>query len=79
MDFTRIDEMAFAGYQFAAGNGGSMGFRDQLDIDAFNAGISNHNQRHGTHIKPVLEGMKITRIQGSENGCADKELAIVGA
>lgn len=79
MNFHRIDSMARLGYQFAAGNGGVPRLADQFDIDAFNAGISNHNARNGTTVGPVLEGMKSTHIQGSSNGLADKELAIVGA
>jgi|GEM_PF-3776014 len=79
MNFNRIDSVARLGYQFAAGNGGIPRLTDQLDIDAFNAGISNHNSRHGTAMGLVKEGMKSTHIQGSNNGLADKELAIVGA
>lgn len=80
MDFSRIDSIAASGYQHAAGILKSMPkLLDQLDIDAFNAGVSNYNVRHGTFVSKLMEGMKVTHIQGSNNGCADKELAIVGA
>lgn len=80
MDFSRIDNLAVCGYQHAAGTLEKMPkLDDQLDIDAFNAGVSNYNAGHGTHVPKLMEGMKSTHIQGSNNGCADKELAIVGA
>lgn len=80
MDFSRIDSLAASGYQHAAGTLKNMPqLLDQLDIDAFNAGISNFNVRQGMFVPNLMEGMKIMHIQGSNNGCADKELAIVGA
>ena len=79
MDFTYIDSMARLGYQFAAGTGRVPHLSDQLGIDAFNAGISNHNVHHGTSVPPIKEGMKSVHIQGSNNGQADKVVAIVGA
>jgi len=45
MDFTYIDSMARLGNQFAASTGCVPHLSDQLGIDAFNAGISNHNVR----------------------------------
>jgi hypothetical protein len=75
----RIDAMAIAGYRFAAGTGSMPELLDDLDIDAFNAGIANHNGKHGTHVPRVFETMK-TRYGAHETGRqADKELAIVGA
>jgi hypothetical protein len=55
MDFTYIDSMARLGYQFAASTGCVPHLSDQLGIDAFNAGISNHNVRHGTSVPPIAE------------------------
>jgi len=66
-NYRRIDEMAILGYEYAAGRGRVPAFRDQMDIDAFNAGVSNYNVKHGTSIEKPLEGMKSKRIEGSNN------------
>ena len=71
-----IDVVATAGYEYAAGRGGIPKLGCQLAVDAFNAGISNHNIRHGTHLSRTLEGMKSTH--SGPSGRADKELAILG-
>jgi hypothetical protein len=59
-DFSRIDNLARAGYNYAAGDRRVPILQNQLEIDAFNAGISNHNVRHGTSILPPREEMKTT-------------------
>lgn len=74
-----IDEIARSGYWYAAGKGQIPNLDSQLAIDAFNAGVSNYNIRQNAHVPKLMEGMKSIYIQGSNNGCADKELAIVGA
>ena len=70
--------MAFAGYDFAAGGGDVPALTDQMDIDAFNAGIANFNARHGTNIPPLFERER-TLSANDGLGQADKVLAIVGA
>ena len=78
MDFSRIDTMATHGYEYAAQRGKVPKLKDQMDIDAFNAGISNFNIRNGAHIAPLL--IRTRKFSDGANGrVADKELAIVGA
>lgn len=76
-----VDSVAMLGFRYAEGTA-EIPF-DVLDstfkIDCFNAGIMNYNSRYSTFVSPILEGMKSTYIQGANNGCTDKELAIVGA
>lgn len=79
MDTLKIDQIALSGYEYAEGSGLIPDLNSQFEIDCFNAGISNFNVRNNTHIPPIKEGMKTTWVQGSSNGCSDKELAIVGA
>ena len=74
-----IDEVARAGYMYAAQLGGIPKLECQLAIDAFNCGISNFNIRNNANAPKLTEGMKSIYVEGSNNGCADKELAIVGA
>ena len=71
-----IDSTAVAGYEYAAGRCGVPALSCQLAVDAFNAGISNHNIRHGTRVARLLEGMK--SLHSGPRGRADKELAILG-
>jgi len=78
IDISTIDEIAFSGYQYADGKGGIPSLADQFEIDCFNAGISNYNAENNTAVRPILEGMKKTYIDGCNNGIADKEIAIVG-
>lgn len=78
MIFTQVDDMAFAGYNFAAGSGAVPALTDQIDVDAFNAGIANFNARHGTNIPPLFERER-TLSANDGLGQADKVLAIVGA
>jgi len=76
LEHVDIDSTAFAGYEYAARRGGVPRLSCQLAVDAFNAGISNHNSRHGTQVPKLLEGMKSTHTGPS--GRSDKELAILG-
>lgn len=78
MDFSRIDEIAKCGYEYASGNGVVPKLNDQMDVDSFNAGISNFNIRNGCNVPPLFERNR--RLQdGANSRLADKELAIVGA
>lgn len=52
-NYSRIDAMARAGYRYAAGEETVPRLIDQMDIDAFNAGISNYNVHHGTQVPPL--------------------------
>ena len=79
MDYARIDAFALDGYKYAQSGSKMPRFVDQMDIDAFNAGISWYNNVHNGHVLKIYEGMKSVYIQGSNNRTADKELAIVGA
>jgi len=54
-----IGTLANAGYAYAAGRGGVPRLKCGLAVDAFNAGISNHNSRNGTRMPNLLEGMKL--------------------
>ena len=71
-----IDSWATSGYEYAAGRSSVPVLRCQLAVDAFNAGVTNHNTRHDTKVPKITEGMKSTH-SGSQ-GRADKELAILG-
>ncbi len=80
MNDFEIDSIATLGYRYA---NGEISIPNNIDnnfkIDCFNAGIANYNTEHSAYVPPILKGMKSTWLQGSNNGCADKELAIVGA
>jgi len=79
MNFTQVDDVAFAGYDFAAGHGRVPKLHDQFDVDAFNAGIANFNATHGTNVPPLFERTR-TICDGTNAGqSSDKSLAIVGA
>ena len=79
MIFTQVDDIAFAGYDFAAGRGAVPALGDQMDIDAFNAGIANFNATHGANIPPLFERTR-TLMDGTNTGrYSDKDLALVGA
>lgn len=78
LDYSRIDEMAISGYQYAAGEGSVPELFDQLDIDAFNAGIRNYNGRHDALVPQLFVRTRIDR-DGANGAVSDKELAIVGA
>lgn len=71
-----VDDAATAGYEYAAGKRSIPVLHDQLMIDSFNMGITQHNDRHGTKVRKVLES---TREQRHDNtiGRSDKELAIM--
>lgn len=71
-----VDDLAVAGYRYAAGQGGIPNLNYQLDIDAFNMGITQHNNRHGTRVAKVLEGMRELRHDGFV-GRADIDLAVI--
>lgn len=75
-DHFDVDDVAVAGYVYAAGRGGIPKLQSQLDIDAFNMGIRQHNDRHGTRVAKVVEGMRERRHDGCF-GRADKELALI--
>lgn len=71
-----VDDFAVAGYRYAAGQGGVPRLRTQLEIDAFNIGIAQHNDRHGTSVAKTKEGMRVVRHDFAA-GRPDKELAII--
>lgn len=71
-----VDDMAVAGYRYAAGQGGIPKLSSQLDVDAFNMGITQHNDRHGTRVARVLEGVRELRHDGFLRR-ADNDLAII--
>ena len=52
---TRNTELAFAGYDYvvARGNMPLPTMNDEMDLAAFNAGISNANVRHGLNVKKL--------------------------
>lgn len=75
-DHFDVDAVAVAGYRYAAGQGGIPTLSSQLDIDAFNIGIMQHNERHGTRIAKVLEGMRELR-HDCFVGRADIDLAVI--
>lgn len=68
-----IDDFAVAGYAYAAGRGS---LPTLLEIDAFNMGITQHNDRHGTKVARVVESPRELR-HDCGFGRADKELAII--
>jgi hypothetical protein len=71
-----IDDMAMAGYGYAAGKEEMPKLQCQLDIDAFNMGIRQYNDRHGASVSTVVEGVREVRHDKC-SGRADKELAII--
>lgn len=71
-----IDDVAVAGYAYAAGRGSLLTLQSQLEIDAFNMGITQHNDRHRTKVARVVESPR-ERRQDSSYGRADQELAII--
>ncbi|MEJ6003773.1 hypothetical protein [Paucibacter soli] len=71
-----IDAIAVAGFNYAAGRGGIPPLEDQLDIDAFNVGIVQYNDQHGTKVTEVFETQWESRHDVTF-GRADKDLAIV--
>ena len=52
---TRNTELAFAGHDYAVSGGKKMlpNMKDEMDLTAFNAGISNANARHGLDVKKL--------------------------
>lgn len=78
-EYERLNELAYAGYNYASGKSGIPELFSEFEIDCFNAGISNYNITNNTNIRNIIEGMKYTFIEGSNNKTSDKELAIVGA
>lgn len=76
-NYFAVDDLALAGYRHAAGAGGIPPLHCQLDIDAFNMGITQHNDRHGTKVAKVVEGAREVRHDVCY-GRSDKELAIFG-
>lgn len=79
LDFTEIDALARAGFEFSAGRGCIPPLLDQLSIDAFNAGISNYNTRYEKNVSKVLESSRTLQDGTNTGQSADKQLAIVGA
>lgn len=71
-----IDDVAVAGYAYAAGCGSLLTLQSQLEIDAFNMGITQHNDRHGTKVARVVESHRELR-HDCGFGRADKERAII--
>jgi hypothetical protein len=71
-----IDEMAYSGYLYATNKGGIPEFISEIDLLAFNAGISNANSRHGLNIPPIWAIETIKIISKAETA-SDKELATV--
>lgn len=71
-----VDDVAVSGYRYAAGQGGIPNLNSQVDIDAFNMGITQHNERHGTRVAKVHEGMREKRHDVLV-GRADKDLAVI--
>ncbi|MEK8034190.1 hypothetical protein AACH06_25470 [Ideonella sp. DXS29W] len=70
-----LDDVAVAGYSYAGGHMAIPRLENQLDIDAFNMGIRQYNDRHGTNVSRVVESVREVRHDNS-SGRADKELAI---
>lgn len=71
-----VDDYAMAGYRYASGFGPIPQFGEEIDIDAFNAGIRNYNETKSAHVFPVHEAMKRT-YHDTDGGHSDKELATV--
>jgi len=79
-NFSRLDEMARAGYLYAQGDKRALPlFKTDIDIDAFNAGINNFNIKNNANVPhPPVFTTKLN--DGTNTGqSSDKELAIVGA
>jgi hypothetical protein len=76
--FERIDELARVGYQYAVSNGQdnqSHLIEDDMDLMAFNAGISNANLRNSLNT-PKLGASPTERSHDNYHAHSDKELAL---
>ena len=76
--YERIDKIAIAGYNYAISEGKnnqSHLIEDDMDLMAFNAGISNANIRNDSEV-PKLTATPTTRKHDNYHGHSDKELAL---
>ncbi|MFK5950999.1 MAG: hypothetical protein QM500_19780 [Methylococcales bacterium] len=69
-----IDEMAFRGYEYALSGASMPDFETEMDLLAFNAGISNANIKNGLNVEKILS-VNISYIAGRPRA-SDKELSI---
>jgi hypothetical protein len=72
----RIDGMAIKGYDYAIHAGKIPEFETDMDLMAFNAGISNANIRHNHNIPPITEISKKVYHQSKDRE-SDKTLGII--
>jgi len=75
MGIDNIDDMAFKGFDFASEKGEMPLFTDDMDLMAFNAGISNANIRYGLKV-PSVNYYKTKHIE-TRIRASDKELQTV--
>ena len=67
-----IDEMAFAGYEYALNGRDIPKFETEMDLLAFNAGISNANIRHNLNVPQLTSST--SKSHDLRERVSDKEL-----
>jgi hypothetical protein len=75
----KIDKLAYAGYDYAISKGKndkSSLIKNDLDLMAFNAGISNANIRHNMSVTKISCSPTI-RKHDNYQGASDKELSLL--
>ncbi len=58
MSLKEIDEIAYHGYNYAIGSDFIPEFTCDMDLMAFNSGISNANVRNNLNINPLISNTK---------------------
>ena len=71
-----IDDFAILGYHYALKGGRLPAFVDEIDLYAFNAGISNANIRHGLKVATI--GWLTSMYVESKQRNSFKTLTVVG-
>jgi hypothetical protein len=73
---TIIDKFAFAGYDYATSGGAVPKFNTELELMAFNAGISNANIRHNLSVDKIII-RSTNNYHDSKSVASHKELSSV--
>ena len=72
----RIDGMAIQGYDYVMHKGKIPSFNTDMDLLAFNAGISNANIRHNRNVAPIIE-ISTSKYHQQKDTDSDKTLSVI--